>query len=480
MDRFRRSQTPAFERPKSVEPHAYALGRTRRGGSDPLPSPSSLGQQPQQRAMTPAPQQHHLHHARTRSLSISQPTPSPPMASSSSPSTSTSSSEENWRAKIHYEALQRFRRLAKEAEMAMQGKLARAGVSASSELGKKMAEEHRRTVEKLMEAMVEEEKVLVQKEERRQKKLKLSGPAGPESKAKTKGGVDDGGEEEWLWRPESRAGAADGKKNDRWIEAVRHEQQVLWDVIKRNAESPPSNPIPAVSKGKDGSSESAAKQDRRIRFAPDPRSPPPPRSATPSAPPLRSSTSLMNRPTVPLAFPATPRGSTPKPEEPVPIFHERWIPSVDHYAEEQREQEAAARTRSNSIIGNISIKKPRTSSFTTNSSDGSTSDTGGPGWRNWKQNVGVGNATAMASTSSTSSSTIRQSDLRRVQTPMPTGSARVYGGGSEAVRIPARPNSTRPGVEVGAPSSSPRSLGLYQKRLEEMEARLRRELSIRG
>lgn len=247
-------------------------------------------------------------------------------------------------------------------------------------------------------------------------------------------------EEEWLWRPDSKDQRV--KKDDKWKEAVLTEQQVIWDAIKRGGGATGARARSHTSAGHhetDGfaSDNSGTKHQgpssRKVRWATD--------LGTPAK---------QARPSTHHIQPAAPTPATKD-----GMLHKRWIPRVNDFAADVRE-EAAMREQA----AKAQPRETKRTASVSGTGDGAVSDSGSVagsaptgGWRDWR--LGAVIPESMRG--------------RRAHTPMPMATQ------TQSPRVRARTVSE---VSRDVPAPGGRVGGVYQQQLEDMAARLRRELSI--
>lgn len=205
--------------------------------------------------------------------------PLPPIpAEVSTPDSTATSGNVTWRQAIQKEIVQRYQSRLRELDVEFQnslratlvsGGLNRSTVSHSSRRRdssssgssgwssegrmsdeQKLRASYERSANILEREMQDEIRAEIRREEAR-RKGEMPPPALPQhrsapiavSKSKDRGilvEMDDGeiiGEtegEDWLWRPGE---SASGDRDEKWKDAVRQEQQVIWDTIKREGSS---------------------------------------------------------------------------------------------------------------------------------------------------------------------------------------------------------------------------------------------------
>jgi hypothetical protein len=360
-----------------------------------------------------------------------------------------SPSDDDYKARIHQETVQRFRTLKHEAEAQLLTKLrelssSRNGFRESQKADDKaqrLRREHDRSMLELQRAMAEEEEVRIKEERRRRKMNKSYGQLAIKPAASsTPDAVED--EEEWLWRPEDKDSGYVIVENERGHvrrgsreeaalnrELIRREQQAIWDAARKRSNSGASPPKP------NSASQSQSQQaldPRKVRWATN--SPVQGRSMSPAV-------------NVPLPSAA-----------PAPTMHERWLPSVQDYAADMREQtkhpshqRSAPRPipmRSSSGMGFHAHPNAHAHESGTPESNGSYGS-----WRDWRAstmfpngngsgsfgggkddiNTNNGNASSLAAK-------LAMSGGRRAFTPAPTSSASAAAARHVSINAPPVPS----------------------------------------
>lgn len=285
------------------------------------------------------------HHRKTSNASSTQP-PLPLARPSSTAPELSNPNEDNWKSRIHQEALAKFRELARLADAEHTAKLRSASrngfrpgtptgsMSSSQLLGmtdeqlQRLESEHRRRISSLQRQMEEDVTKAIQREERRRRRSSRSERDRPpkgvfveeeDTFVVIPSGQSPGGEtEEWLWRPDELEGDKSGRKarrrgseradedQSRWREAVRQEQQVIWNAsAARNGNNGPSP------------SQLASMNGRKVHWA-NGGPPPTGRSGSPALPPH---------------IPHTPHTAN------MNLFHARPMSAVPTHSQQQLQQQ---------------------------------------------------------------------------------------------------------------------------------------------
>ena len=377
----------------------------------------------------------------------------------------SNSPDDAYKARIHQETIQRFRTLKQEAEAQYLAKLreltsSRNGFREShkaDEKASKLRREHELAMAKLQQAMEEEEAVRLKEEKRRRKLGRSNGQVHRIAAASAPAAVDD--EEDWLWRPdekdaefvlvESEFGhVRRGSREEIAVnkELIRREQQAIWDAARKRSNSGASPPKSQSNPNPPSQSQSQqALEMRKVRWA--------------------TNSPVIGRPMSPAVPVPTPA--------PAPTMHERWLPSVQDYATDMREQarhqlhhhhqRSAPRpipTRSSSGMGFHSQAMVHATG-SAQVQEAGTPDSGGSfgSWRDWRAstlfpsgNGSVGgkddaNANNASERQGNLASRLVMNGGRRAFTPAPTSSASaaaVRHAANNAPPVPALPTATNP------------------------------------
>ncbi|TDL14133.1 hypothetical protein BD410DRAFT_846316 [Rickenella mellea] len=415
----------------------------------------------------------------------------------------------SWKERIHKATRDRFRDMKADAEKDLRERL---GHASGFESAKGMREDHKLAMENLRQAMAEEEVELIRREEenlnakRHSKRLPRRRDVVIE---------DDFEDDEVLWQ-----GDGEGlSREERLKAAVLEEQHVLWDAIKRtggggggasgirSTASTTTNASVGSSRRRDSdgyASDIAGVRDTnqrssRLRWGTSPSS----SKTLPSTPPTQPGAAA-NPSSSSVSASASAVDMT---------MHQRWIPSVSEYAADMREKEKEAAAHAKAKVSPPAKEmRAGTSPSQTQTSSGS--------WRDWSLPDHMRNSRrAPTPTPGTAQSPPVRSQTpaipMRAQTPSPTtlkrpipipmaraqtpapapmqrahspvvmakrsqtpGPGHVRQGSSGSSGVPSVPVAPRMHHRTASESHGGGAGGLFQQELENMAARLRRELAI--